>query len=202
MKFIGIIGRRQTRSRNFSDFNEEIIKTIYNYGCYPLCICADFDNSDEFIKQQPLIDMCAGFIFQGGSEIKNFDIHVIKYLYENNIPTLGICLGHQTMGCAFNGVIKNNNISHSSDEYYVHDIMINRNSKLYSILKNELITVNSRHSYCLDTTKLDVSATSDVIEAIEDKNKLFFIGVQWHPESTDDENSKKLFNYFFKIVKK
>ena len=32
--------------------------------------------------------------------------------------------------------------------------------------------------------------------SVEDKNKKFFVGVQWHPEDLDDENSDKLFNYF------
>jgi len=30
----------------------------------------------------------------------------------------------------------------------------------------------------------------------EDANKKFFLGVEWHPESLNDENTKKLFEYF------
>lgn len=50
-------------------------------------------------------------------------------------------------------------------------------------------------------TELDCVAYSEdgIIEAIEDKTKRFFIGVQWHPESLiNDEYSNKLFDYFIK----
>lgn len=40
-----------------------------------------------------------------------------------------------------------------------------------------------------------------IIEAIEDKTKKFFIGVQWHPETLiNDKSSNKLFDEFIKII--
>lgn len=54
---------------------------------------------------------------------------------------------------------------------------------------------------CIPNTDLDIVAYSEdeIIEAIEDKKKKFFIGVQWHPESlTYDEYSNKLFDFFIK----
>ena len=53
-----------------------------------------------------------------------------------------------------------------------------------------------------DTTLTCVAYSEDkVLEAIEDSSKKFFIGVQWHPESLmEDENSKKLFDYFIKML--
>ena len=44
----------------------------------------------------------------------------------------------------------------------------------------------------------------DVIEAIEDKNKDFFLGVQWHPETmiTYDKLQQELFNYFVNICRR
>ena len=69
------------------------------------------------------------------------------------------------------------------DIKYVHYININKKSKLYRILNKENIKVNSRHKDYLINTDLFISGVSDVIESIEDPNKRFFIGVQWHPES-------------------
>ncbi len=66
-------------------------------------------------------------------------------------------------------------------------------------MKEEFIQVNSRHERYIPYTNLDISAYSDdgIPEAIENKNKKFFIGVQWHPESLiDDIYSKRLFNAF------
>jgi len=90
---------------------------------------------------------------------------------------------------------------HFSNNGYIHYINILENSLLYKILKEKRILVNSRHKTAIMDTNLNVVARSDdnVIEAVEDPTKSFFLGVEWHPESLNDENSKKIFDYFFKI---
>ena len=199
MHYIGIIGRKND---NKITFNQEVINVIHKYKCIPIGIIVDFDNNPniEFNKIKNIIDLCDGFILQGGSDYYDIDILITKYLYENNIPTLGICLGMQTMAMTFNGTMSEI-ANHNSKSKYVHSINIDKNSKLYNIIKKDKIFVNSRHNSYIKNTDLDVSATNNIIEAIEDKNKKFFIGVQWHPESIIDENSILLFNYFFLSIK-
>lgn len=199
MHYIGIIGRKND---NKITFNQEVINVIHKYNCIPIGIIVDFDNDPniEFNKIKNIIDLCNGFILQGGSDYYDIDILITKYLYENNIPTLGICLGMQTMAMTFNGTISETK-NHNSKNKYVHNIKINENSKLFNIIKKNKIFVNSRHNSYIVNTDLDVSATNNIIEAIEDKNKKFFIGVQWHPESIMDENSILLFNSFFLSIK-
>lgn len=198
MKYIGVIGRI---NENRITYNKEIIDVIYSYNCIPICISLKFiDNfEDEFNFIKPLLDMCDGFILQGGSEFYNIDMLIVKYLYNNDIPTLGICLGMQTMACTFNGKLSNID-KHNSKNKYVHTITIDNNSKLYKIIKEKEILVNSRHNEYVSSTTLSKSSYSNVIESIEDSNKKFFIGVQWHPESLMDKNSISLFdNFFFSI---
>ena len=192
MKYVGIIGRQND---NKITFNKELIDTINKYNIVPIGIIVDFNNNVEieFTKVKTLIDMCNYFILQGGNEYYDIDIKIVKYLYDKNIPTLGICLGMQTMAMAFNGIMDNIE-KHNSKEKYVHNINIDKNSKLYEIIKKDNIIVNSRHNSYITKTDLNISATNEIIEAIEDKNKLFFIGVQWHPESIYDENNQLLFN--------
>lgn len=195
MHYIGIIGRNNDDKVTF---NNEVIDVIHKYHCIPIGIIANFNNNPniEFNKIKKIIDLCDGFILQGGDNYYDVDILIAKYLYKNNIPTLGICLGMQTMAVAFNGnmgIINN----HNSKNKYVHQITINKNSKLYDIIKKNKIHVNSRHNSYVLNTNLNISASDEIIEAVEDKNKNFFIGVQWHPESLMDENSILLFNNFF-----
>ena len=78
---------------------------------------------------------------------------------------------------------------------------------LASILKKEELEVNSRHHDYVIQTDLDVVATStDVIEAVEDNEKTFFIGVQWHPEymlafpGPNTVDPKKLFDHFITLL--
>jgi len=194
MKYIGIIGRP---CDDRITFNQEIVNVIYEYGFIPLGIIVDFNSSIEQLR--PLLDKCSGFILQGGSEYYEQDIMIVKHLYEKDIPTLGICLGMQTMSMAFNGQM-GAIASHLSNDKYVHDISIIPDSKLYKIMDQDTIMVNSRHRDSILTTDLDISSYHDVIESVEDKSRRFFIGVQWHPESLMDHNSYLLFNAFFASI--
>ena len=186
---IGIIERKETLPSNnkISYINEEINEAITNSNGIPIGI--DIKNIYEIINS---ID---GFIFQGGNEYQEEEKNLLKYLYNNNIPTLGICLGMQEMAETFKGKlykIKNHKNT-------THKINIGQNTKLYDIIKKDKIAVNSRHEFAVKNTNFDISANVDnIIEAIEDKKKDFFIGVEWHPESLNNEDSKNLFNYFIK----
>lgn len=108
------------------------------------------------------------------------------------------------MGKRFSNFEEINVKNHQSNEKYKHYVNIDKNSLLYKIINNDRILVNSRHKSAIIETKLNVVARSDdnVIEAIEDISKTFFIGLEWHPESIDDEYSKKIFDYFIDVVNK
>lgn len=141
-----------------------------------------------------IINLCDGIIMQGGDDVLDFDLKVIDYVYRKNIPYFGICLGMQEAGIYLNGIL-DNTCSHYNNYHY---IKVDKNSILYSILKQDKVLVNSRHKQFIKTTDAYISSTSDVIESIEDKNKTFFLGVQWHPEDmfSYDYNSRLLFKYF------
>lgn len=87
---------------------------------------------------------------------------------------------------------------HHSKEIYAHPIEIQKESKLYDILKQDQIMVNSRHNnHIKDAGIQKISALSkdNIIEAIENPHCAFNMGVQWHPEllPPDDLNSQKIF---------
>jgi len=216
-KIIGLIGRP-----DYTPLGQEAM-VIYNSlrkivsanDCIPLGILPVSQNSylknekedldiDSFEK---ILSMCDGFIMQGGDLYYNYDLVAIKYAHNNDIPILGICLGMQTMAVYLGGFfteIKNKKLHKAKNSAeYIHNVIIKEDSFLYSVIGKKEILVNSLHK---DTvTRIPnkyISGThKETIEAIEDKTKRFFLGIQWHPEYLNDENSLKIFNIFFKTIK-
>ena len=214
---IGIIARPSilTSERETYYINKEVNDAIVKNGGIAIVILPPISEklvgktventsaltNEQFDEIKRMIDMCDGIVCPGGNDFYDYDLKVVEYCYKINKPLLGICLGMQTMGCLFNGNMEDfQNLNHKSEKKYVHEVKLNKDSKLCSIMQKEVIRVNSRHKSYILNTNLDVVGVSEdnFIEAIEDKTKKFFIGVQWHPESmiAYDITENNLFSHF------
>lgn len=228
---IGIVGRPHTTytGREVICALDDYRRAVSNTGGIPIVILPTQDlsyeqtrpaealnlteNEKEDLIQQ--IKLCDGLIFPGGNRIYDYDYFVCKYAMENSMNILGICMGMQLLACTdcmedrhkvidkISSKINHNNL----ESKYVHKINIEKNSKLYEIIGNEEIEVNSRHRFCVNRVKtFNIIAKSEdgYIEGIEKMDKSFIMGLQWHPESMEgyDESMKKLFETFIKVCKK
>ena len=175
--------------------NKEIEEVIAYYGGTVVGITR---------YNESLLESLDGAILQGGEDYTKTDLDILTFLYKRDIPTLGICLGMQTMGVLFHGELKKIE-NHCLLEEKEHTVFVNKDSKFFEFVRAEEFLVNSRHQEALTTTEMDTIGVSNdgVIEVIEDKKKKFFIGVEWHPETNflNKEISKKLFNAFFETVR-
>ncbi len=153
---------------------------------------------DDLIR---VINMCHGIIKPGALKIFDHDRFIYSYALNNNIPYLGICAGMQVMASYGKTKIENVKIeesNHRISDLYAHDVFL-FDGNLKKLLKKSVITVNSKHSYKVASNGIhSIAALSKdgVIEAIENKYCDFNIGVQWHPELLNDENSNLLFEGF------
>ena len=221
---IGIVGRLYSGESNIICV-EEVRLAITKLGGLPLLIlpldkvnfvsknpCDEpFYSKEELKNLESVLSLCDGFILPGGDTWYRLDEVVIDYAIRRDKPLLAICLGMQALSKVLSGekkvgydnTIKNNTlINHlEPNKDYVHSVIIDKNSKLYSIIGEEKIRVNSRHSYHvpeLDNTLICARSSDGLIEGVELKDKKFIIGVQWHPESNlEDEHSEKIFKSFF-----
>lgn len=160
----------------------------------------------EILTRQ--LEMCDGILMPGGLKRFEYDIFILNYALEHDIPILGICLGMQilTMIDASGNQILNlekidSSINHADyDKSLVHEVRIEHNSKLYKILGKDRFMVNSRHRMMVtNPATFDVYGRSSdgVIELIERHDKKFAMGIQWHPEMmVDDCDQQLIFDAF------
>lgn len=135
------------------------------------------------------INLCDGIVLPGGDMMFEYDRIICEYCLNNNIPILGICMGMQVM-CTYDRSVSlnkiNSDIEHKDlKSTYVHKILINENSKLFSIVQEKEIKVNSRHGLAVNDSGLStISSKSEdnIIESVEFPDKEYALGVQWHPE--------------------
>jgi len=116
--------------------------------------------------------------------------------HKRDLPVLGICGGMQLMNVALGGTLVQD-ISEQVDGALAHrmsgpatttchPVTLERRSHLYTLLRRDSVPVNSSHHQAVKAIAHDLAvsavAPDGVIEAIEDRSRRFFIGVQWHPE--------------------
>lgn len=182
---------------------------LIDYGDVPSKEQADLtqEEKDSIIRQ---IKLCDGILMPGGFKTNKFDIFIMEYCVDNDIPCLGICLGMQILSNYKREEVGNDKneteLNHCNEEIqYVHDVTLKKDSKLYSIIGVERFMVNSRHNYhAKDNPYFDnvAYAPDGILEAIEMKDKKFVIGVQWHPEGLDDDQANSIFDSFLNACKK
>lgn len=215
---IGIVGRCQiVNNKSYIGVYDEIRNAIIKVGGIPMLILPtemleyakiNTTNNMNSCAINDLImelNLCDGIILPGGNKEFYYDKAVINYCINVNKPILGICLGMQMMGLYDSGILKKV-LNHNSNDKYVHDITIKNNTLLNRMLGNKTI-VNSRHKEQITkVNKYVVSAVSSdgVIEGIEYPLNTFNVGVQWHPESmiNYDTRSYKLLKSFIDASRK
>lgn len=152
------------------------------------------------------IDLCDGIILEGGITICDYEQEIAKYCIEKNIPLLGICCGCINMALATGGSISLENYDYLKEKHFslsnmeMHDVIIDKDSKLYSMIKKEKFVVNSIHKCKIDNPgaySIKGFANDNIIELLELDGEGFNIGVQWHPEFiTDKEEENQIFKEF------
>jgi putative glutamine amidotransferase len=124
---------------------------------------------------------------------------LIEEAKRKDLPILGICRGLQMLNVVRGGTLRQHIEGHKEVE---HRVRTEPESKIAACVGTEDYAVNSRHHQCIDRVgselKVTARAEDGIIEAVEDPNRSFVVGVQWHPERTyqEDAFSRRMFEEF------
>jgi anthranilate synthase component 2 len=116
-----------------------------------------------------------------------------------HVPVLGVCLGHQAIGCAFGGrIVRAQRLMHGKTDQVQHD-----SAGVFKGLPQHF-TVTRYHSLVIEEESLPAAlvvtsrASDGEIMGVRHKT-LPIEGVQFHPESVLTDNGRKLIENFLKM---
>ncbi|HHQ5666825.1 TPA: gamma-glutamyl-gamma-aminobutyrate hydrolase family protein [Clostridioides difficile] len=214
--------------------NNDYIQSVVMCKAIPYIVPIVYD--DEIIKEQ--VSNIDALILSGGQDVNpliwkeephnklgaispkrdSFDMKLLKHALDMKKPVLGICRGEQIINVTEGGslyqdlsLIEGAYIKHNQQHLSnvpAHTVQIKEGTKLYEILGEKEVLVNSFHHLVVNKVAPGyiVSATSKdgLIEAIEKEGSEFVIGIQWHPEmmTRDYDNMKKIFMAIVKEASK
>ena len=160
------------------------------------------EEKEELYRQ---IDLCDGFVLQGGLYSANYEIEMAKRIIELDKPLIGICAGFNNILRAIGtDVIEDKSNSHNRyDKNYRHEITVLKDTKLYDLIGKEKYNVNSIHTMFAPKENVDnfakISSLSydGLVESFELENKKFVMGIKWHPElMLEEESTQNIFKAF------
>jgi putative glutamine amidotransferase len=220
--------------RNYYALRANYVEMINKAGGAAVILTYDYDLIDSYLESLDGLMVVGGYFDIHPKRYGEMEIHEtvklndVREEFENalgkkalktKLPFLGICNGMQLINVLHGGKV----IQHIPDEKKFldheqshidgfndyskgyHDVAIERNSKLFSIVGKEKITTNSSHHQAAktagDSLKICARASDGIIEAVENPLHPFCLGVQWHPEFEVSLADRKIFEGFIAAAK-
>ncbi|HVA87456.1 MAG TPA: gamma-glutamyl-gamma-aminobutyrate hydrolase family protein, partial [Candidatus Saccharimonadales bacterium] len=136
------------------------------------------------------------------------EIALVQSAARAHLPVLAICRGMQVLNVAFGGslhqeITRPNGVHQPLPDdpeeilRYRHAVVTIEGTRLASLLGPGERLVNSIHHQAVDTIaagfRVSAMAPDGVIEGMEYEGDWDAVGIQWHPEKTDDPAAMALF---------
>ncbi len=121
-----------------------------------------------------------------------FESAMIRHALEHRLPLLGICRGAQLLNvCRGGSLIQDlrphrNQTSHRRTVLPLKTLLVAPETRLADWIRCPRCRINSLHNQAIDRlgSNLRVAGRDldDIVQAVEDPDYPFLLGVQWHPE--------------------
>lgn len=207
---------------------EAYYKSVSEAGGTPVII-PPYDDWKALVS---IVDSLDGIVLSGGADIDpEFlgeepldcvsvnprrdapELMLVRLASDRQIPVLGICRGIQVLTAALGGKLYQDIrsqherpcIEHSQSAprgVPSHDVRIEKDSLLYSLLGKDTLAVNSFHHQAVREVpagfRVSAIAPDGIVEAMESVTFRPIMGVQWHPECfimEDDRTMMPIFDW-------
>ena len=177
---------------NYDSFTYNLVQFLGELGAQMEIVRNDVVTVDELLERRPdRVVVSPGPCTPNEAGIS---VETMRRFPEAGVPTLGVCLGHQSLAQAFGGTVVRDRPVHGKTSEIEHD-----GRTIFAGLAQSL-TVGRYHSLVVDPGSLpdsfEISARGGgVVMAIRHR-ELPAEGVQFHPESVLTDSGKLLLRNF------
>ena len=131
-------------------------------------------------------------------ERDRFELALLEAALARDMPVLAICRGSQVLNVARGGdlvqhlpdVVGDEKHKHTPGTFADHDVTVEEDTRLGELV-GERAPVKSHHHQGFgrlgEGLRVSAHAEDGTIEAVEDPNRRFALGVLWHPEAGEDQ---------------
>lgn len=121
-----------------------------------------------------------------------FESAIIDDALQRGLPLLGICRGAQLLNVRLGGDLhqdlrdRRRHTSNRRTVFAMKTLLLEPDTRLSGLIGAERARINSLHNQSIDRlgTNLRVCGRDldGIVQAVEDPDRRFLLGVQWHPE--------------------
>jgi gamma-glutamyl-gamma-aminobutyrate hydrolase PuuD len=150
---------------------------------------------------EEVLDAVDGIVFSGGGDIGDSDVRdrgefaLLTAALERDLPVLAICRGVEVLNVARGGDL----VQHLPDvigheehravlgEFSQHPVRVDPDSRLGEV-RGDVMSHHHQGLGKIGGGLREVAWAEDgIVEAVEDPEKPFLVGVLWHPEAGEDQ---------------
>jgi putative glutamine amidotransferase len=126
------------------------------------------------------------------------ELLLLRAALERDLPILGVCRGLEVMAVVYGGRLhqhlpdtlgSDRHRPAGEPRYGEHEVRLEPGSLSYKVLGGEVSVNSFHHQGIADVGTLRATGwcpADGLVEAAEDPQRPFVLGVQWHPEETSD----------------
>ncbi len=182
---------------NYDSFTYNIVQYLCELGAEVAVYRNDAVTVDELSRLRP-----AGLVISPGPgypDDAGISLDAIR-AFQDQVPILGVCLGHQCIGQAFGG-----RIVHARSLMHGKTSRVRHNGKgIFSMVENPM-TATRYHSLAVEKSsmppELEICAESEdgEVMGIRHREKPIY-GVQFHPESVLTQSGMRIIENFLSLI--